>query len=247
MLRVLCAAIPVALLLATGCAGPRNRERMLQLEESLAQARAANRSLAGRVAAAERRSAELRERVDRTVGDLEAVNNRLASVKRERDALSEKRDALAARCRKLEALVPPKLPGAPAVLADQQGGVEITGLAFAFAGGQLKKDSLQAARKAAQVLKGREGTIYVDGHTDNVPVENPKTQKLYIDNLGLSLARAAAVARAFIDAGISPARLVVRGFGASRPVAKNDTPAGRAKNRRVEIYLAPPAESTQSQ
>jgi chemotaxis protein MotB len=96
------------------------------------------------------------------------------------------------------------------------------------------------------MLKDRQGALHIDGHTDNVPVENPRTKELFIDNLGLSLARAAAVARAFVDSGIEPKRLVVRGFGDSRPVADNKTADGRARNRRVEIRLAPPVEISDS-
>ncbi len=77
-------------------------------------------------------------------------------------------------------------------------------------------------------------SIEVEGHTDNVPVR----AQTYPSNLELSVARALSVARYFIDRkGYDPRRIGVAGFGENRPVASNDTPEGRQKNRRVEINI----------
>src|SRR3546814_2884802 len=68
--------------------------------------------------------------------------------------------------------------------------------------------------------------LSVDGHTDNTgDVDH---------NLALSKARAAAVVDAIVDQGIDGSRLLSEGFGQARPIADNDTEAGRASNRRVE-------------
>ena len=56
-------------------------------------------------------------------------------------------------------------------------------------------------------------------------------------NLALSQARSEAVVGALIRRGVAPDRLVARGFGPNRPVATNDTAAGREKNRRVEFRV----------
>lgn len=131
----------------------------------------------------------------------------------------------------------------PGVAIDKRGAIQIEdldGLSFEVGGAELKAEAVTLLQKVATTLLNRPGLIYVDGHTDNVPVANPKTKELYIDNLGLSLARAAAVARVLIDAKIPAERLVVRGFGSARPIASNETPEGRAKNRRVQIRLEPP-------
>ncbi|PMP84956.1 MAG: flagellar motor protein MotB, partial [Thermodesulfobium narugense] len=50
-------------------------------------------------------------------------------------------------------------------------------------------------------------------------------------------ARAASVAKYFIEQGISPSRLVIAGYADTRPVASNDTPQGRQKNRRIDILI----------
>jgi chemotaxis protein MotB len=49
--------------------------------------------------------------------------------------------------------------------------------------------------------------------------------------------RAASVVRLFIDAGVAPARMTVVGHGANIPVASNDDPEGRARNRRVAVTI----------
>jgi chemotaxis protein MotB len=91
----------------------------------------------------------------------------------------------------------------------------------------------------ATELRNMEGfEIAVSGHTDNVPL-GPKIKELYYDNLGLSVARAAAVSRVLREEGVNPENLSAVGHSMYRPVAGNDTQEGRRQNRRVEIILAP--------
>ena len=74
---------------------------------------------------------------------------------------------------------------------------------------------------------------YVDvmGHTDSVGS--------VASNQTLSERRAASVAGYLKSRGVQSQRVNVQGFGKTKPVASNDTAAGRAKNRRVEIVLTP--------
>jgi outer membrane protein OmpA-like peptidoglycan-associated protein len=82
------------------------------------------------------------------------------------------------------------------------------------------------------VLKKYEKTIVeVDGHTDNVGTAEY--------NQGLSERRARTVTDYLIDKGLKPERTISIGAGESHPVASNDTAAGRAANRRVELTLLP--------
>mgnify|MGYP006268057041 CR=1 FL=1 len=71
--------------------------------------------------------------------------------------------------------------------------------------------------------------IIINGHTDNVGEA--------ADNLALSEARAKAVRDYLASYGINPIRLGYKGYGESRPIAPNDTPAGRALNRRTEFEV----------
>jgi outer membrane protein OmpA-like peptidoglycan-associated protein len=75
--------------------------------------------------------------------------------------------------------------------------------------------------------------IVVEGHTDSVGSETM--------NQTLSMRRAEAVRDALVSSGVGSERVTVQGYGASRPVADNESPAGRANNRRVEIVVAPSA------
>lgn len=79
--------------------------------------------------------------------------------------------------------------------------------------------------------------VEIDGHTDNVPITTP----LYPSNWELSVARATSVLKYFIDEHhMDPSRFSVRGNADQRPIAPNDTPENRARNRRVEIKLKRP-------
>lgn len=77
--------------------------------------------------------------------------------------------------------------------------------------------------------------ILVGGHTDNLPISTER----FPSNWALSSARAEAVARVLLRAGVSPQRLVIGGFGPHRPRRDNATEDGRRQNRRIEILLVP--------
>jgi len=74
-------------------------------------------------------------------------------------------------------------------------------------------------------------TVSVVGHTDNTGSEE--------HNRRLSLARADSVSRYLSGRGVSAGRIAIEGRGEASPVADNATEAGRAQNRRVEIYVRP--------
>ncbi|HSJ06152.1 MAG TPA: OmpA family protein [Longimicrobiales bacterium] len=108
--------------------------------------------------------------------------------------------------------------------------VTLGGTAFASGAAALAASARSELRTLATVLAGYPGHIVsVEGHTD--AVGNSAA------NQDLSVERAAAVRAALIVEGVDPLWVGVRGFGADRPVASNDTAAGRAANRRVEIRV----------
>jgi outer membrane protein OmpA-like peptidoglycan-associated protein len=79
--------------------------------------------------------------------------------------------------------------------------------------------------------------LRIDGHTDNVGSEQY--------NARLSLRRAISVGAHIVNhEGIDPARIFVKGFGQEQPIADNDSAEGRAANRRVEILVLVPKESS---
>ncbi|PHX92528.1 MAG: cell envelope biogenesis protein OmpA [Flavobacteriales bacterium] len=77
----------------------------------------------------------------------------------------------------------------------------------------------------------------IEGHTDNIPMKGSESIK---DNWDLSVLRATSIARILIvDAGMNPKRIQAVGRGETQPIVSNDSPEGRAKNRRTEIILTP--------
>lgn len=92
----------------------------------------------------------------------------------------------------------------------------------------MRRDLQQVAR----VLNDYPSTVVgVFGHTDNTGST--------ATNEALSLRRAQSVEGVLQVEGVNPARMRARGFGYTQPIASNDTPEGRAKNRRVEIRIQP--------
>ncbi|MEH4800372.1 OmpA family protein [Atlantibacter hermannii] len=103
----------------------------------------------------------------------------------------------------------------------------------------LKPSSMKLLVNALVGIKAKPGwLIVVSGHTDNVGDDHFNQQ--------LSLKRAESVRNWMRDTGDVPEScFAVQGYGESRPVATNDTPEGRALNRRVEISLVPQADACQ--
>jgi len=102
---------------------------------------------------------------------------------------------------------------------------------FDFDKADLRPDAAQALGRLATVIRGYpSGQVRIEGHTDS------KGNDAY--NQRLSERRAEAVKRWLGEQeGIAVDRLVTHGAGESRPVADNDTEAGRQKNRRVEVVI----------
>ena len=75
--------------------------------------------------------------------------------------------------------------------------------------------------------------IVVEGHTDDVPIQNAR----YPSNWELSSGRAGSVVRQLIALGVAPERIRATGFADTRPLQLNDSEANRAANRRVELVL----------
>jgi chemotaxis protein MotB len=101
---------------------------------------------------------------------------------------------------------------------------------------KIRKEGLEALKKVASVLKDVENDISIEGHTDNVPIKYSGWKS----NWELSAARALSVLHYLVDKkGLNPQKVSATGYGEYRPIASNDTPQGRQKNRRVEIIIRP--------
>ncbi len=99
-----------------------------------------------------------------------------------------------------------------------------------------KPEALPTLRQIAAQLGPTPYDLRIEGHTDNVPIHNAE----FDSNWELSAARATHIARLFLDMRAIPAdRLSAAGYAEFHPVASNDTPEGRAENRRVDLVVMP--------
>lgn len=98
----------------------------------------------------------------------------------------------------------------------------------------LSNKALELLGQIAAILREQRKAVRVEGFTDSVPISNSR----YPSNWELSSARAAAVVQLFIEEGIRPDRLVAAGYGEFQPIAPNDTPENRARNRRVVLMIS---------
>ena len=110
-----------------------------------------------------------------------------------------------------------------------------SGGAFASGSANLTPEAIEIMNRIAEVNAEGNSDIKVSGHTDDVPLIFGSN---YRDNWDLAAARSASVVQAFASNGvISEERLEAISYGESRPVESNETPDGRAKNRRIEIEI----------
>jgi chemotaxis protein MotB len=99
-----------------------------------------------------------------------------------------------------------------------------------------RQETMPTLRRLAASLGHSPYDLRIEGHTDNMPIHNGE----FDSNWELSSARATRIARIFLDMKAMPAdRLSAAGYAEFHPVASNDTPDGRAQNRRVDLVVLP--------
>ncbi|HKJ06734.1 MAG TPA: OmpA family protein [Flavobacteriaceae bacterium] len=97
-------------------------------------------------------------------------------------------------------------------------------------------EGTQAVEKLAVVLnQNPDINVLIEGHTDNVPYSG----NTILDNWDLSVKRATAIVRILQNKGVNPKQITAAGRSEYIPLGENNTTAGKAKNRRIEIILAP--------
>lgn len=114
-------------------------------------------------------------------------------------------------------------------------------LMFKSGSAEVESKGKEALTILARVLNANpDFEIAVEGHTDNVPINN---SKIYKDNWDLSVARATSMVRLLTDTHkVDPLRVTASGRGEYDPKSTNTTAEGRAQNRRTEIILSPKLE-----
>lgn len=104
---------------------------------------------------------------------------------------------------------------------------------FATGSAALKPAGRKMLAKVAELFASYGSHLSVEGHTDNVPINGGR----FHSNWELSSARAVAAVEALESLGVPRDRLRAVGLADTRPVAPNDTPEGRAHNRRVDFVM----------
>lgn len=157
------------------------------------------------------------------------AHRRVEAAKRDRERL----DLLA---RKLSSTLAPLVNSGKVRVTQNGRGITLeinASVLFDEGDAALVGDARETLATVAGVLKDDPHALEVEGHTDTTPISNPA----FPSNWELSAVRASTVVRLFIQNGVAEKRLSAVGRGANQPVASNDDPIGRARNRRVAITI----------
>lgn len=109
--------------------------------------------------------------------------------------------------------------------------VPVNNLFFKFAESTLLSYSIPELKRVAKIINDNHLKVLISGHTDNIGDD--------AQNQILSEKRANSVKEFLVLAGCTADNLITKGYGKSKPITSNDTEAGRAKNRRVELNFIP--------
>ena len=165
------------------------------------------------------------------------LSSRMSDLEPPRSQFDQSKDNLAKAEKDLLKALQPEI--AKGTVSVHQSGDALTinlasSLLFDSGQDQLKSGGTDALKRVGEVLKDfPEKQVHVAGYTDNIAIKGA-LQKKFPSNKELSNARANSAAQALRDGGVS-SNLSAAGHGDSNPIASNNTAAGRAKNRRVEI------------
>lgn len=151
-------------------------------------------------------------------------------------------DTLDAQYRQLNQTMSTEIAGKQMHVTRLQDAIKVTindELLFPSGGWDMPVDAQRTISKIVPTLAPRQqNRIMVNGYTDNVPIGPELMRRGITTNQVLSQKRADNVMQFLISQGVKPSLVSAQGFGEASPVASNDTPEGRAQNRRVELTVA---------
>ncbi len=231
-----------------GLAFRQNQQRLLEakkqnslLEENY------SKLLAGRESETSALMAELRSTRERLQNREDSLNSLATTLERkaaqmeELQAILDQKDKDVQLLRQRVASALKGFEGSGLSIDIRQGKVYVSmdeKLLFASGSTEVGSQGKDALQKLADVL-AKDSTIQVmiEGHTDDVPL---RPGARFADNWDLSVLRATSIVRLLTaNPGVAPDRLIAAGRGEFVPVAPNDSPENKAKNRRTEIILTP--------
>jgi chemotaxis protein MotB len=192
------------------------QEQLLAIQQNLERTRRMNDSLSNGLAEREKKVQELEQVLankDKAVQDLKTrISNALLNFKENDISVKVKNGKVYVS------------------LAEQ----------LLFGSGSIDVDAkgVTALQQLAKAIKDqRDIHIMVEGHTDNVPIS--KKSQYMNDNWDLSVMRATSITRILVKGGVASSQITASGKGEFSPLAANDTPQNKQKNRRTEIIITP--------
>ncbi|MBW2164259.1 MAG: OmpA family protein [Deltaproteobacteria bacterium] len=161
------------------------------------------------------------------MGDIKAFEPFIIPIRNRRSSFSEKKRELAEHIDKMGNMDAKVIEGGVSIILKEK-------LFFKTGMSEIEEKNYPSLKNLSSILQKTDCQIRVEGHTDDVPIEN----KRFPSNWELSVARAVNVVKYFISKGnISPERLSAAGYGDSKPLYPNVSDHNRELNRRVGIIL----------
>ena len=192
------------------------KEQLLTIQDNLEKTRRLNDSLSSSLMEREKKVAELESTLNAKNKAVQDLKNKIAN-----SLLDFKASDLTVNVKNGKvyvSLAEQLLFGSGSITVDQKG--------------------VSALQKLAKAIKDQKDLqIVVEGHTDNVPIS--KKSQYMQDNWDLSVMRATSITRILTEAGLASNQVTASGKGENLPLATNDTPQNKAKNRRTEIIISP--------
>lgn len=185
---------------------------------------------------------QARDTLDTDVAKLQRSKELLTAHLRERDAEVAQLSRVSSTYKSLVTDLESEVAAGQIQIEQLRDGIRMNlpqDILFPSGSATLQKSGAVVLRKVAGRLRDKPHRIEVQGHSDDVPLSRALVRR-YGSNWELAAARASSVVRLMAAERIDPTRLTVISFGEYAPVASNDTPEGRARNRRIEIRLIPP-------
>jgi len=242
---VITVLLGAVLALSVGCVSSGKYESLQQERDALA---GRNQALQGEVSAANQKGQSLEQEKSALASEKAALEERLAQLQEQEKTLGSQLQQHEEEAKQLKATydgllgsLKKELEAGQIQVQQLRDGLSVNvaqEILFASGSAALDKNGIEVLQRVADQLKQTNYQIVVTGHTDNKPI-GPGLVSRYPTNWELAGARAASVVRLFVDSGLAANRLLAASMADTRPVAPNDTPEGRTKNRRIEIRLRP--------
>ncbi len=212
------------------------------LEQALTVEQEKVKSMAAEKAALEKRIDELNAQKAAMLGDQQQLESSMAEMQQALAELEARKRAAEARIAQFRGLLERFKPLMDAgrlrvKIVEGRMVVELaTDVLFASGSADLSPEGQAAITEVTGLLVSiPERRFQVEGHTDNVPIQTAR----FPSNWSLAAGRAITVVRTMIEAGMPPERVSAASYGEHKPTTGNDSPEGKAANRRIEIVVVP--------